>query len=82
MRTCIGEGDMSHNLNSLKGFLGDYIEDYYRGYINEDTRSLDYSSHNVFASAKCPKSKGAAHMEGRQKRWFKLCNPGRSDLTP
>ena len=39
---------MSHTLNSLKGFLGDYMEDYYRGYINEDTRSLDHSSYRGY----------------------------------
>ena len=34
---------MSHNLNSLKGVMRDYIGDYYRT-IKGDTRSLDYSS--------------------------------------
>ena len=37
---------MGHNLNSLLkgGYVGDYLEDYYR-VIKGDTRSLDYSSH-------------------------------------
>ena len=35
---------MSHNLNSLKCFLGDYRGDYYRDYTG-DTRSLDYCSY-------------------------------------
>ena len=36
---------MSYSLNSLKGgYIGDYIEDYYR-VIKGDTKSLDYSSY-------------------------------------
>ena len=39
---------LPHELRSkLKGrYKGDYIGDYYRG-IKGDTRSLDYSSHNL-----------------------------------
>ena len=38
---------MSYSLNSLKGgYIGDYIWESYRG-LQEDARSLDYSSHHI-----------------------------------
>ena len=38
-----------YSLNSLKGgYIGDYVEDYYRGVIKGDTRSLDYGSYSPF----------------------------------
>ena len=38
---------MSYSLNSLRGcYIGDYIWEPYRG-LQEDARSLDYSSYHI-----------------------------------
>ena len=41
-----GSVHMSHSPNSFKGgYIGDYIENYYRSFLKGDTRSLDHRSH-------------------------------------
>ena len=43
---------MSYNLNSIKrGYIGDYIGDYYIGVIKGDTRSLDSGSCRLLPAA-------------------------------